>query len=75
MTCKACTEALKSPHSGMYHADCQDCTARMLAHSPICFDAAKAGAITPAYRDALQNAFGSDWLEGHARVKRWVDMR
>lgn len=75
MSCPACTEAMRSPHSGMFQADCQDCTARALAHSPICFEAAQAGAITPAYRDALQFAFGEDWIAGHARVKRWVDLR
>ncbi len=73
MTCEACTEAIKSPHSGMYRADCLDCTARMLSRSKECFDAARSEAITPAYRDALQAVFGENWMDGHARVKRWID--
>ncbi len=29
--------------------------------------------MTPDYREALQAAFGENWMDGHARVKRWID--
>ena len=38
-------------------------------------NAAKAGAITPRYRDALQLCFGAAWKEGHERVKAWAARR
>ena len=72
--CKACAESLLSRNCGMYRADCQDCEARAIARSPIFFDAARTDAITPAYRDVLQAAFGDDWKSGHEKVKRWVNL-
>lgn len=58
----------------MYRADCDGCTARALAQSPVYHDAAQADAITPAYRDALQRAFGAErWREGHALVREWAE--
>lgn len=72
MTCEACQRAEAHPRTGMYQANCQECTARALANSPQYFDAMKAEAITPAYRDALQSAFGQDWKAGHERVKHWA---
>lgn len=72
MTCEACQRAQINPRTGMYQADCMECTARALANSPQFFDAMKAEAMTPAYRDALQAAFGQDWKAGHERVKHWA---
>lgn len=72
MTCEACEHAKDNPQTGMYQANCRECTARALANSPQYFDAMKAEAITPAYRSALQSAFGQDWKAGHERVKHWA---
>ena len=73
--CPACTEALANRWCGMYHADCRECSARALSHSPMYFAADSADAMTPAYRDALQALFGADWIDGHAMVKRWAERR
>jgi hypothetical protein len=70
--CHACQEAIKSPSSGMYHADCMDCQARMLSKSPAHFESARLGKITAEYRAALLAVFGNDWLEGHQKVKAWA---
>ena len=72
MTCEACETARADRSSGLYHADCEGCESRALARSPMYFAAAKANAITPAYRDALQRVFGERWREGHAAVKAWT---
>lgn len=45
----------------------------MLAHSPAMAESAKAEALLPAYRSALQHLFGEDWKEGHERVKKWAE--
>lgn len=74
-TCTACTEARANAWSGAYRADCLECSARALSHSPTHFAAAQAGAITPAYRDALQAVFGDDWKAGHERAKAWASRR
>ena len=75
VTCPACTEATTNPWCGAYRADCLECSARALSHSPAHHDAATAGAITPRYRDALQVVFGSEWKRGHERVKAWAAKR
>lgn len=69
MTCTACTAFERNHNSGAYCTACAECTARGLARSLRFFLAAKAAAITPDYRSALQAAFGADWQAGHARVK------
>lgn len=74
-SCTACTEAKVNAWSGAYRADCLECSARALSHSPTHFAAAQAGAITPAYRDALQAVFGDDWKAGHERAKAWASRR
>jgi hypothetical protein len=72
MNCPACTEAEAHPlTSGAYISSCKECAARMLAHGPQHYESRKASVMTPAYRDALQHIFGSDWQKGHARVKYW----
>ena len=73
--CPACAEATVNPWCGHYRADCSECSARALSHSPAHHNAAKAGAITPRYRDALQLCFGAAWKEGHERVKAWAARR
>jgi hypothetical protein len=73
VSCDACTAALANPLSGLYRAACAECQARALAQSPQFFDAVAAEAITPGYRSALEHAFGSNWKDGHARVKAWAE--
>lgn len=73
MNCEACTTARTHPLSGFYRAGCAECQARALAQSPQFFDAVAAEAITPGYRSALEHAFGSDWKDGHTRVKAWAE--
>ena len=75
MTCQACESAKANRWCGAYHADCLECSARALSHSPAYHAAATADAMTPAYRDALQSVFGDAWKDGHARVKAWAEMR
>lgn len=71
MNCEACTTAHVNPLSGIYNAGCTERAARALAQSPQFFDAVAAKAMTPAYRSALQQLAGEDWLELHKEVKRW----
>jgi hypothetical protein len=73
--CQACAEAERNPNTGMYHADCRECSARALSASPQHFAASQAGALLPAYRDALQAVFGDGWKAGHERVKAWSQRR
>ncbi len=73
--CHACQEAQRNRFSGAYHANCRECSARALSHSPQFHDAQRAGVLTPAYRDALQAVFGDDWQAGHERVKSWAQRR
>lgn len=75
MTCAACESAQTNRFCGMYRADCLECSARALSHSPAYHAAATADTMTPAYRDALQAVFGEEWKQGHVRVKRWAEMR
>lgn len=72
MSCEACAQARENRWCGMYRAACDGCTARALSQSPMYHEAAQAEAMTPAYRDALQRAFGDRWREGHAMVKEWA---
>ena len=75
MTCEACQAAEANPHCGQYRADCLECAARMLSHSPAYFEAKQSGKMTPAYRQALASTFGEDWQAGHERVKAWAKRR
>lgn len=69
MTCAACEMALTDRLCALYHADCLGCQTRMLAQSPGFWRSRQAGALTTAYRDALEKVFGGDVAGGHARVK------
>ena len=71
-TCTDCLAADGNPLWGGFHGPCDACTSRALAHGPIYFAAAQADALIPAYRSALQVAFGKDWQAGHERVKAWA---
>lgn len=72
MTCPACQRADTEPNTGMIQAGCPGCTARELARSPQYFQSERAGAFTPAYRKALERAYGENWKEGHAQAKEWA---
>lgn len=71
--CTACEQAMRTPLSGAYAAGCTECAARHLAHSPMYWAASVADALTPSYRHALRAAFGVQWMDGHALVKRWAE--
>lgn len=75
MTCPACTESRLNRWCGHYRADCLECSARMLSHSPEHFEAKTAGKLTPDYLKALQSVFGEDWKAWHERVKAWAERR
>lgn len=52
MTCKDC-EAAAEKVWGVFVAGCKGCKARMIARSPQCFEAARTGRQTAAYRELL----------------------
>jgi hypothetical protein len=72
MTCQPCAEAETNPGVHSFTAGCLECSARALAHGPIYWAAAKADALTPAYRSALQALAGADWKACHERVKYYA---
>jgi len=72
LICDSCAAADADPLSGLYHADCGECKARMLAHGlPFTQSSAK-GNFTESYRAQLDSAFGAKWESGHRAVKRWA---
>jgi hypothetical protein len=75
MDCQACTEARTSRWCGAYRADCLECAARALSHSPAFWASAKAGAMTQEYRAALFTVFAEKLPDGHRMVKAWADTR
>ena len=75
-SCPACAEATANRWSGgAYRADCQECGARALSHSPEYFEGQRTGKMTPAYRQSLVHLFGDEWQAGHYSVKAWAQMR
>ena len=71
MSCNACDEAAANPLTGSYHANCIDCSARALAHSPLAFHAVR-GQPHPL-RDAIAKLFGADRInEGRLAVWNWM---
>lgn len=52
MTCKDC-EAAAEKVWGVFVAGCKGCQARAVARSPQCFEAARTGRQTAAYRELL----------------------
>lgn len=74
MTCRACTLAEEKPLTGFYMSGCPYCKARHLAHSPSFYDSMLEGKKTPAYEQALADAFGEDQHVQdyfHHKVKDW----
>lgn len=72
MTCRACTLADEKPLTGFYMSGCPDCKARHLAHSPDFHGSLVAGKKTPAYEQALNDAFGEEHADlYHEQVKQW----
>lgn len=72
MTCRACTLAEQKALTGFYMGGCPDCKARHLAHSPTFYDSMLAGKKTPAYEQALVEAFGEEHADYyHQQVKEW----
>ena len=52
MTCEHC-EAAATKVWGVFVAGCKGCQARAVARSPQCFEAARTGRQTAAYRELL----------------------
>ena len=72
LICESCAAADADPLSGLYHADCGECKARMLANGlPFALSSIK-GNFTEVYRAQLDSAFGAKWEAGHRAVKRWA---
>jgi hypothetical protein len=72
LICESCAAADADPLSGLYHADCGECKARMLAHGMPYVQSCAKGNFTEAYRTQLHAAFGPGWEAGHRAVKRWA---
>ena len=72
MGCEACKEADKDPLTPLHEA-CLDCAARALAWTNAYAESAKAGKLTPGYRNALEQVFIDDIATWHAKVKIWAD--
>jgi hypothetical protein len=70
--CPNCMTASRREWHGGFTASCMVCEARRIARGPVCFEAQRAGYITPAYRDQLR-AVGGDvhWLAVHDLVLAW----
>lgn len=71
--CQDCVRAEANPFTARFTASCKECSARSLAQSPAYFDSARAEAMTATYKAALRYVFGSEWQEGHARVRKWSE--
>jgi hypothetical protein len=72
LICESCAAAENDPLSGLYHAECGECKARMLAHGMPFTQSSVKGNFTEAYRAQLHAAFGPGWEAGHRAVKRWA---
>jgi hypothetical protein len=72
MTCSACTAAMTDPlRGGMTYADCQGCTARALATSPL---ATRALAEDPTdLRAAIEKIWKDDYEAGRRAVWAWIE--
>ena len=72
LICESCAAADADPLSGLYHAECGECKARMLAHGMPYLQSSAKGNFTETYRAQLHAAFGPGWEAGHRAVKRWA---
>lgn len=71
--CLPCAEAVLNVQTGSFNGACLSCTERHLAQSQMYWHSHRARDISAAYRTALQQAFGVDWLAAHERVKVWAE--
>jgi hypothetical protein len=72
--CGSCRMAERNPHTGYYHSDCRECSARSLAHSPGFAASMAAGKFRADYADALREIAGDDASEReklHQAVRAW----
>lgn len=69
--CTACEQASTDPLCGSYFAPCKDCAARMLAHSPLAFNALK-GAQVEKFQRAIQAVWPDDYEAGRRLVWNWM---
>ena len=61
--CGSCRMAELNPHTGYYHADCRECSARSLAHSAGFFASMAAGKFRDDYTAGLKAIVGEDAAE------------
>lgn len=73
-TCKDC-EAANTQVWGAFVAGCKGCQARAVARSPQCFEAARKGHQTAAYRDLLARLDVSHDQVLHAMSKDYQSKR
>ncbi len=70
--CPQCMTASRREWHGEYTASCMVCKARLISRGPVCFEAEKAGVITPAYEVQLREVGGDvHWLAVHDLVRAW----
>ncbi|AVQ81674.1 hypothetical protein [Variovorax sp. PMC12] len=67
--CLNCAAAIKQPDYPLYDAACKTCTVRAFAHGLPFWQSREAGALVPAYTQAMQAAFGTEWRVWHEKVK------
>jgi len=72
MTCRSCASAEQQPDLDEFSSGCMSCSGRALAVTGAHLESLALGAITAAYRGALEKIFGADrWRQGHELVKGW----
>lgn len=69
MNCPACAEAERNPFTGMFQANCQECSVRAVVMCPEYHYALRIGRLTNEYKTVLKRVIGGDLQEAHDRVK------
>lgn len=80
MTCPSCEARASNPHSGLYHADCQDCKARQSEIAlPLHMEHLKrtpGSADRRAYIDGVERKEGSEAAHKlKAEFAKWWGMK
>lgn len=68
-----CAAATARPDYPLYDAACKTCTVRAFAHGLPFWQSKEAGALVPAYTQAMHAAFGTEWRLWHEKVKTESD--
>ena len=64
--CPACASATRNPTADEFKSGCMSCQARALAVTR--------ADLLDDYQGAARTVFGDKFKEGHALVKRWLQM-